>query len=177
MENLSKDELYLIATKLNVRDLLSMCLSNSKINEKLCQTRDIWVFLLKRDYDFDYTGTKNPKELYLGITNVLYSYYEKDDGTSLNMPKGKTFTQKEITDIFIDMVETGSSPSPIGLYFIAAKYGAIFVMKSVYTTDTFNMYNDGILHEYVMDMDINALEYTLSKSFDLGVASALATVI
>jgi len=165
METFSKDELYTIAKKSNVRDLLNLCLTNKRFNQIVCNNPYIWTFLLKRDFDFNYVGSKNPKNLYLGILEELSKYYEE-----LNIDMPKTFTQNEIYQIF-EKVE------PLHLYFTAAKFGAIFIMKSMENTDNlFRNYEDA-LDDFIMDMDMSSLEHLLSRGPDLGVVTALETVI
>ncbi len=67
MERLDKDELFTLAKNSNVRDLLSLCITNKRFNQLICENANIWKYLLKRDYDFDYVGPKNPKKLYLNL--------------------------------------------------------------------------------------------------------------
>ncbi len=47
MNKLNKDELYMIATKLNLKDLYSFCMCNKRIRETILLKNDIWKYHLK----------------------------------------------------------------------------------------------------------------------------------
>ena len=50
MENLSKDELMLIAIEFDLPDLLRFCSSSKRINDKICGQNDIWIYKLNREF-------------------------------------------------------------------------------------------------------------------------------
>ena len=47
MDKLNKDELYMIATKLSLRDLYSFCTCNKRIRKTILLKNDIWKYQLK----------------------------------------------------------------------------------------------------------------------------------
>ena len=63
------------------------------------------------------------------------------------------------------------------MYFIAAKFGAIFIMKPMEGTDALFMNLEGLLGYDIVDMELNALEHILSTGINLGVTNALQEVI
>ena len=174
MEKLNKDELFEIASKLDLKSLLSLCFSNSKFNNLICQRREIWKFLLNRDYSFNYKGTKNPKKLYLKLTHILSYYYERKEES---MPQ--KFTQKEIIEILQDINERDIHID-FGLYFVAAEYDATFLMIPLENNERLFMDYEGMLGEFIMDMGINTLEGLLSREVNLeilGIRNALTETI
>ena len=85
MDKLSKDELYSIATKMQLHDIIRFCETNKVINEKICGRNDIWYFLLKRDFSNDselFNFIVSPNKTYI----FLYS---------LNKFKNKYFPTKD----------------------------------------------------------------------------------
>ena len=90
MHKLSKDELYSIAIKMELPDIIRFCETNKVINEKICGRNDIWYFLLKRDFvndneNFDFIVS--PSERYI----FLYS---------LNKFKNKYYPEETLLDIY-----------------------------------------------------------------------------
>ncbi len=98
----------------------------------------------------------------------MLSYYYENYETDEPMPK--TFTQDDISEIF-------KLYEPTSLYWVAAEFGAIPIMKMFEGSDRLFMGYEGTLGEFVMYMDINALKHHLKNYGDLGVSQALAVVI
>ena len=60
MEKASKDILFTIALELSLPELLNWCLSSKRVNQKVCQNRNVWISKLKRDFsDEDISYFKN----------------------------------------------------------------------------------------------------------------------
>ena len=60
MDKASKDVLFMIALDLSLPELLNWCLSSKRVNQKVCQNRDVWISKLKRDFsDEDISYFKN----------------------------------------------------------------------------------------------------------------------
>ena len=51
MDNLNRNELFLIAKELRLADLLNFCLSSRRINELVCKRNDIWLYMLNKEYN------------------------------------------------------------------------------------------------------------------------------
>lgn len=47
MDKLNKDELYMVATKLSLRDLYSFCMCNKRTRQTVLLKNDIWKYQLK----------------------------------------------------------------------------------------------------------------------------------
>jgi hypothetical protein len=71
MEKLSKNELFLFAVELDYPDLVNFCLTNKKINEKICRNEEFWFYKLKKEfpdyYKFDYKN-KTSREMFKTMT-------------------------------------------------------------------------------------------------------------
>jgi len=67
MEILEKDQLFILATKLDLPQLLKFCRTNKKINKLICQRDDIWLYKLNREFP-DYRNS--------GITGSYKKIYE-----------------------------------------------------------------------------------------------------
>ena len=52
MEKLTKDELFIIAMQLDLPEILKLCSSNKKINNRLCLRDNIWIDKLKEFPDY-----------------------------------------------------------------------------------------------------------------------------
>ncbi|GAG82288.1 unnamed protein product, partial [marine sediment metagenome] len=50
MEKLEKDQLFLLATELDLPQLLKFCQTNKKINKLVCQRDDIWLYKLNKEF-------------------------------------------------------------------------------------------------------------------------------
>ena len=58
-DRLPKDLLFKLALELSLPDLLSFC-SNERVNQLVCQQKDIWLAKLKQDFgDYQFGGTPN----------------------------------------------------------------------------------------------------------------------
>jgi hypothetical protein len=68
MENLSKDLLFFIGTKLDLNDLINFCKMNNRTYNLLYNKDDIWTFKLINDFDIKYSRNKlTPREFYIII--------------------------------------------------------------------------------------------------------------
>jgi len=67
MEKLEKDQLFILATELDLPQLLKFCRMNKKINELVCQRDDIWLYKLNKEFP-DYRNS--------GITGSYKKIYE-----------------------------------------------------------------------------------------------------
>ena len=82
MQTAHKDVLFLLALELDVPDLLNLCLSSKRIDELICQRKDIWLHKLKPFYgvntqliekDFNqFSRILNPTEYTTGDTKSIY---------------------------------------------------------------------------------------------------------
>lgn len=73
MFKLNNDEIYLIAMKLNLKDVLTLRLSNKRINKLICDRYIIWFKKLSKDFP-NYPRTlkrKNNKETYIFLHGLL----------------------------------------------------------------------------------------------------------
>ncbi len=50
MEKLEKDQLFLLATELDLPELLSFCSSSKRINDLICKRNDIWLYKLNKEF-------------------------------------------------------------------------------------------------------------------------------
>ena len=50
MEDAPKDVLFRLAIEMALPELLRFCATSKKIDEKLCQSRDIWNYKLKTEF-------------------------------------------------------------------------------------------------------------------------------
>lgn len=57
MDRLGKDELFSLAIHLDLADILRLCSTSSRIEEKLCLKDDIWLYKLNREFP-DYRSLK-----------------------------------------------------------------------------------------------------------------------
>jgi hypothetical protein len=74
MENLNRDELFLIATQLDFSTLLNFCKVSKSIHLKVCNNRDIWITKLKKDFSFAFGNyQEDPKLLYFLLYNMKSS--------------------------------------------------------------------------------------------------------
>lgn len=96
--NIDRTALFLIALELELPDLLSLCLSNTDINNRICRNTNFWLTKLRRDFsdedirDFDYMNEilnlkLTSKELY----GLLYS---------LKVIKNLIKSDKKLLDIY-----------------------------------------------------------------------------
>jgi len=68
MDNLSKDLLFFIGTKLDLKDLINFCKMNNRTYNLLYNKDDIWTFKLINDFDAKYSRNKlSPREVYIFI--------------------------------------------------------------------------------------------------------------
>jgi len=72
LEKLNKDELYLLALELNLPDLINFCRSSKRINEKVCKNREIWIYRLKKDFNFQYRKryALEPDKIYILLYKI-----------------------------------------------------------------------------------------------------------
>ena len=89
METASRDVLIKIALELDYIDILSWCVSNKHVNEKVCKNQDFWRILLYKDYSFIPKNfkSKDNRKLYklLRETIVSKNVYNKPVYISENM--------------------------------------------------------------------------------------------
>lgn len=71
---LNKNELFLLALELDLPDLINFCKSSKRINEKVCESKEIWIHKLKEDFNITYSKRYNlePKKNYI----LLYKMKE-----------------------------------------------------------------------------------------------------
>jgi hypothetical protein len=69
MEKLNKDELFLLATELDLSTLLKFCNSSKRIYEKVYKNYDIWYYILEKDFPDNHLLTLNP----MNKNKLLYS--------------------------------------------------------------------------------------------------------
>lgn len=72
MESLDKSALILLALELDIKDVLSLCNTNSEINNKISKNSNFWIAKLKRDFSFEFLD-KTTKAIIGG--NPKYSIY------------------------------------------------------------------------------------------------------
>ena len=66
MEDAPKDVLFRLAIEMALPELLNFCATSKKIDEKVCQRRDIWNYKLKNEFP-SYDGwleKTTPREVY-----------------------------------------------------------------------------------------------------------------
>ena len=98
MEKLTKDELFSLAINLDLPDILKLCSSNKKIDQRLCLRDNIWINKLKEfpDYQKHLEDFKNmsKKEIYTLLYQIKslkekidspYSIYEIYKFRDLNL--------------------------------------------------------------------------------------------
>ena len=83
MENLNKDQLFLLAIELDLPNLLSFCGSSKRINELLCNRNEIWLHKLINEYPNykDFNFDKNLKEIY----TTLYQLQKLKEKLNLDL--------------------------------------------------------------------------------------------
>lgn len=86
MERLGRDEIFIIASKLKLLDLLNFCQVTRKIDNNL------WIYKLKNELGFDY-DEKNPKETYLKLYKELYGYIRRTKHKLLIHKPGEPITE------------------------------------------------------------------------------------
>ena len=108
MEERSKDELFEIAMKLDLPDLLAFCSTFKKISE-LCQGDRIWRFKLENEFSeyLDFEVDKSLKERY----KLLYSL--RDVKEKLNL-EGSLVDIYNLTELGLTDKQLTSLPESIG---------------------------------------------------------------
>lgn len=71
MERLNKDELFLLANKLNISTIVNLCQVNKSTRNKLCK---IWEYKLFKEYDVN--NVKDPKQ-YLKLSALSTVFWTK----------------------------------------------------------------------------------------------------
>ena len=71
MEKLNKDELFTLALRLDLPDLLNFCSVNKYIDKSICKRDDIWIYKLRKDFP-DYKNLKVEKS-FKDLYKILYS--------------------------------------------------------------------------------------------------------
>ena len=74
MNQLNKDEIFTIALMLDFPDVLSLCRTNKRINQFVCQNKNFWISKLKQDYNVIYLAISPNK---LGNPKLYYQYLQK----------------------------------------------------------------------------------------------------
>lgn len=77
LEIISKDILYEILFKINLDDIINLCITNKNLNEKICENQEFWNGKLNREFSksLKYLENENPKDFYrllLEIHNMEY---------------------------------------------------------------------------------------------------------
>ena len=75
MEKLNKNELFLLALEMDVADILNLCKTNKKFQEKLCKNDDIWRYKLLKEYDIK--NSINPKQEYLKLAALSTVFWTR----------------------------------------------------------------------------------------------------
>lgn len=75
MEDLDKDRLFLIAVELNLPSLLNFCASNTKIQKKICNRPDIWIYKLKSDFNYIIGVKDTQRHIEKEIYKILYEWH------------------------------------------------------------------------------------------------------
>ena len=74
METLTSDNLFSLATHLEISDLLQFCSSSSRINNIICKREYIWRYKLQQDFPNDFINfvnlNKTLKDLYILLWNL-----------------------------------------------------------------------------------------------------------
>jgi len=83
MENIGKDQLFLLAIGLDLPDLLNFCGSSKRINDLICKRNDIWYYKLKKEFpELKYTN-KSPRSYYTKVKEIMKYHPELKNILSL----------------------------------------------------------------------------------------------
>lgn len=77
MENLPRDVLFSIALTMDFPEVLSLCKTNSRINNVLCRNENFWLYKLKNNYNVNKSDMPvgiSPKDYYEEIYRWLKDY-------------------------------------------------------------------------------------------------------
>ena len=100
-DRLPKDLLFKLALELSLPDLLSFC-SNERVNQLVCQQKDIWLAKLKQDFGVDYqmlkTDPRENYELLYGLIELKRKWNLKQDIYELYNLQKVGFVEKSNTD-------------------------------------------------------------------------------
>ena len=128
MNQLNKDEIFVIALMLDFTDILSLCRANKRINQFVCQNKHFWIRKLKQDYNVIYLCVSPNK---LGNPKLYYQYLQKyRDDPNNGMFCAAFGGHKDIIKL---MIEKGTKSGTRmdwnqGMYY-AAKSGHVDIIK------------------------------------------------
>ena len=94
MDNLTKDELFSIAIRLDLSDLVAFCNTSKKINNLIFLRNDVWLYKLKTEFP-EYSNfeiDRTPRKRY----NLLYSLRVLKDKLNLKGSLYDIYNQKEL---------------------------------------------------------------------------------
>ena len=113
---------------MNLPDILSLCKLNKKFNKTVCQSDNFWYRKLQRDYNFTPKESKNSKEKYEILRDIIYKIQESDWDES-DWDEGMYWAAKRgHKDIIEYFIEKGADNWNLGLGG-AAEGGYIFLME------------------------------------------------
>ena len=92
MEKWNRDELLLLANKLNVYGVKSLCQLNKNIRNKLC---NVWEYKLLKEYQ---VNSKDPKEKYFKLASLSTIFWTKKREYNKNI-------YSEILKLWVDNID------------------------------------------------------------------------
>ena len=145
MEKLTKDELFSLAINLDLHDILKLCSSNKKIDQRLCLRDNIWTHKLKEfpDYQQYLEDFKNmsKKEIYtllyqlkilrqeLGSPYTIYEFYKFKE-LDLAMRKLAEIPKEIGNLINLEILRLGNN----NIEKIPKELGDLINLKTIYLT-------------------------------------------
>ena len=168
--DLEKRILLLLATEMDMPDLLHFCSSSKYIDNNVCEDDEIWIIKLKRDYDFIFLGKssedRNPKKYYQILYNPASKINIEYGNTTITYEKIKEHKYQHVSifdaikNNYIDLVKFLTSrigEVHCSMIYLAVEYKRLEIVK--YLFDNYKITNNNIPYECIKNILMMAVSF------------------